>query len=155
MACKSEKKNNSLKSEYIRPATIDYSAQDTASINSLVDNYVANFKNKNFRVAADMLYTYRNDSIFPLSDDEKKKYVAAYSQMPIYDCKVKSLILRSDKNNEVKVAVQILSSGDIDNNVGVTHMSLNPVLLDGKWYLTLLNEYAEGVENVYEKFVEQ
>jgi len=64
---------------------------------------------------------------------------------------VKSLVLRSDKNNEVKLTVQIVSSGDLDKEIGVTHLSLNPVVKDGKWYLTLLDKNAEGVEEIYEK----
>ena len=151
VSCNSGKKKDALKSEYVRPASIEYSGQDSAAIKSLIDNYVENFKNKNFNVTADMLYYLKNDSVFPLSDETKEKYKQAYSHMPIYGCKVKSLVLRSDKNNEVKLSVQIVSSGDLDDDKGVTSVSLNPVLVDGKWYLTLLDEYAPGVENVYDK----
>ncbi|MFQ7113402.1 hypothetical protein [Hallella bergensis] len=151
VGCKSDKKKDPLRSEYLRPASIDYSGKDSSEIKALVDNYVENFKNKNFQATASMLYTMRNDSILPLSEQDKQKYIDAYSQMPVYDCAVKGIILRSDKNNEVQVSVQISPNGSIDEEKGVTTFCLNPVLKDGKWYLTLLDEYAEGVESVYDK----
>ncbi|MFQ9995834.1 MAG: hypothetical protein ACLRV7_02005 [Hoylesella buccalis] len=154
VGCKSGKKKDPLRSEYLKPASIDYSSKDSSEIKSLVDNYVENFKNKNFRVASSMLYTLCNDSILPLPEETKQKYIDVYSHMPIYDCAVKGMILRSDKNNEVQVAVQITPDGNIDEEKGITTFCLNPVLKDGKWYLTLLNEYAEGVESVYDKYKE-
>lgn len=151
VGCKSDKKKDPLRSEYLRPASIEYSGKDSSEIKALVDNYVENFKNKNFQATASMLYRLRNDSILPLSEQDKQKYIDAYSQMPIYDCAVKGIILRSDKNNEVQVSVQISPNGSIDEEKGVTTFCLNPVLKDGKWYLTLLDEYADGVESVYDK----
>lgn len=151
VSCNSEKKKYSGKSEYLRPATIEYSAQDSAEIRQLVSNYVEAFSNKDYKATSEMLYKVRNDSIIPLDSREKAAYVEAYNHMSIYGCKLKSLVLRSDRNNEVKLTVQIVSSGDLDNEVGVTHLSLNPVLKDGKWYLTLLDKNAEGVEDVYKK----
>lgn len=151
VGCKSDKKKDPLRSEYLRPASIEYSGKDSSEIKALVDNYVENFKNKNFQATASMLYRLRNDSILPLSEQDKQKYIDAYSQMPVYDCAVKGIILRSDKNNEVQVSVQISPNGSIDEEKGITTFCLNPVLKNGKWYLTLLDEYADGVESVYDK----
>lgn len=151
VSCKSDNKQYSGKSEYLRPATMEYSAQDSVEIRQLVSNYVEAFNNKDYKATSEMLYKVRNDSVIPLDTKEKSSYVEAYSHMDIYGCKLKSLILRSDRNNEAKLTVQIVSSGDLDNEIGVTHLSLNPVLKDGKWYLTLLDKNAEGVEDVYKK----
>jgi hypothetical protein len=38
----------------------------------------------------------------------------------------------------------------LDKGIGVTTISLNPVTKKGKWYLTLLDKNAEGVEDVYD-----
>jgi len=150
-SCKSDKKQYTGQSEYLRPATIDYSAQDSVEIRQLVSNYVEAFNKRDFKATSEMLYKLRNDSILPLDAKEKAAYVEAYNHIHTYGCKVKSLVLRSDKNNEVKLTVQIVSSGDMDKEIGVTHLSLNPVVKDGKWYLTLLDKNAEGVEEIYEK----
>ena len=68
----------------------------------------------------------------------------------VYAVRTTSFILRSDKNNDVKLTVQIDENGDIDKNIGTISFSLNPVYKDGNWYLTVLDKYAEGVENIYE-----
>ena len=34
---------------------------------------------------------------------------------------------------------------------GVMSFSLNPVVKDGKWYLTLYDKDAEGVEDIYKE----
>lgn len=73
--------------------------------------------------------------------------------MPIYAAKTNSFVLRSDKNNQVDVLIQITKDGDIDKGIGISKMSLNPVVKNGKWYLTLLDKNAEGVIDVYDKNV--
>lgn len=118
-------------------------------INSLVASYVQTFNKKDFLAASNMLFKVRNDSVFPLSESERTNYINAYSHFPTYGCKVKSFLLRSDKNNEVKLLVQIISSGNLEKEEGVTYVSLNPVYINGKWYLTLLDKNAEGVNDVY------
>ena len=70
--------------------------------------------------------------------------------MPIYDCKVTTLILRSELNNEARVVVKVREDGDIEKQIGTTTISLNPVQIEGKWYLTLLDKNAQGVQDVYE-----
>ena len=43
-----------------------------------------------------------------------------------------------------------INGAEIDDQA-ITHVYLNPVVIDGQWYLTLRDLKAEGVENVYEK----
>ena len=62
---------------------------------------------------------------------------------------MKSFILHSDKNNEVAFYVQMVPNGDLEKEIGVTTLTLNPVVKDGKWYLTIRDKHAEGVKDVY------
>lgn len=150
-SCSGNKKDNrSVASEFLRPASVEYSGKDTAQINDLVQNYIAALSNKQLDKASDMLFTLRNDSIFPLDADSKQGFINAYTNMPIHKCKDMGLTLRSEKNNSVKLAIQVAKGGDIDKNIGVTYIYLNPVKVGGQWYLTLLDKNAEGVEDVYE-----
>lgn len=150
-SCGDKKKTEpAVGSEYLRPATMQYSKQDTSEINNKVNRYVELIQNRNFADAADMLYTVRNDSLLPFTAEEKTGFVKAYSHFPVYNTAVTALILRSDKNNQVDVCLQIMKDGDIATGKGITVMSLNPVVKDGKWYLTLLSKDAEGVKDVYD-----
>ncbi len=142
-------KKKESKKEYIRPASMYYSKQDTIDINSLVDQYLVYFKEKNLEAAADMLYFVRHDSILPLDEARRQRFMNLYKLFPVYDAKQKSFILNSDRNNMVRVVFQVSKDGDMDNEQGTMHFTLNPVVKDGKWYLTLFDPDAEGVEDVY------
>ena len=117
------------------------------------EDYINCYKNNDLEAASRMLYKIKNDSIFPLSENERKQYMEALSQFRIYDAKATGFILRSDKNNEMTITLQIIPSpqGDIEKGTGVMKFALNPILKDGQWYLTLRDLNAEGVENYYEE----
>ena len=150
----SKKKEVQALSELLRPSSINYTNKDTADINYLVNSYVSFIDKGDLNSCANMLYTFKDDKAIPYTDDQKAKFVDGFSKFHIYGSRVKSMTLRSDRNNQVDVVVQILKNGDINNNKGVTTLSLNPVLVAGKWYLTLLDKSAEGVEDVYKTEME-
>jgi len=150
-ACGGKKTGEGDQGPILRPASIEYSSEDSTTINKLVDKYVELLKANDLQGAADMLYTYRNDSIFPYDEEQKAKFVNGFGVFNIYDCEAKSMTLRSEANNQFDLTVQIMPDGSICENKGVTHLSLNPVLVDGQWYITLLDLDADGVEKTYKK----
>lgn len=149
-SCGDKKKETGPQNQYLRPVTLDLSSKDTVQIRQLVDNYVQAFSDNNFEAASQMLYRVENDSIKPLTDKEREDFVKAMKHFTIYACELSEFTIRTEKNNEMKLKVQIIENGDLENNIGVTHFSLNPVLKDGTWYLTVRDKDAEGVENYYE-----
>jgi len=149
VGCKNKPKTLPVQNEFLRPASMSYTKEDTTNINDLVNIYVENMRARNFEANADLLYFVRNDSAIAYSDGQKKDYVDAWSHMDFYNLKVNTLLLRSAKNNEVQIMMQIIKSGDLEKGIGVTSFYLNPVKIGDKWYLTLLDKNAEGVEDVY------
>ena len=151
VACGGDKKKESgPQNPYLRPVTLDLDEKDTIEIRQLVDTYVQAFANNDFETASQMLYKMENDSVKPLSENERTDFVKAMKNFTVYGCELSEFTIRSEKNNEMKLKVQIIESGDLAKNIGVTHFSLNPVLKDGTWYLTVRDDRAEGVENYYE-----
>lgn len=118
---------------------------DTTSIQQLAEHYVDLVCEGNFEAAADMLYVVRNDSILPLSEEQRTGYLTTMRVMPFYGCTLKELNLFSDRDNELRIAMQITEDGNSETGEGCTYFFLNPVEKDGTWYLTLLDKYAEGV----------
>ena len=84
-----------------------------------------------------------------MSADEKKKYVKGMSSLPVYDMRESSFVLQSDVNNRVELTVQIIQNGDMYKKIGTTCQFLNPVYKENRWFLTLLDQYAEGVKDEY------
>lgn len=141
---------NSKKNEaesYLRPAAIEYSKQDTIDINDEVNQYVEKLKNLDFDGCADMLHVVSGQSLLPLSDEQRHAFVQAMNAISIVDVTCKAMVLRDSLNNQYQLAVTM--EGNPDDEPRITYFYLNPILRDGSWYLTLLDENAEGVEKVY------
>ncbi len=146
VSCGKDKAKKHDINEYVRPASMVYSKQDTIDITNLVDQYIGYINAKNYEAAADMLYEFHTDSILPLNNEKRLRYLKLYNKLPNYGSRLKNIWLNSDRNNQVRYLLQVSKSGDLQKEVGVMILSLNPVLFDGKWYLTLLDSDAEGVE---------
>lgn len=149
-ACGKKEHKNETPEELLRPASMEYTRQDTSNINYLVNTYVSNFGKGNLDECANMLYTYHNNNVVPYSEAKKDSFKTAFSHFHIYGSVVKDMILRSDRNNQVDIAIQIVRNGNLEKGIGVTTLSLNPVYVNGTWYLTLLDKDAEGVKDVYQ-----
>ncbi len=133
------------KDTYIPPASMDYSGADTAEIMSLVNKYVACLNERDYDGMVDMLYYLKNNRVYPYEGAQRDSVKRGLQQIPIYAAKFNSIRLRSNVNNEVGILVQLLEDGDLENQIGVSKLFLNPIVIKGKWYLTLLDLNAEGV----------
>ena len=146
---KSAKKQLSPEDLLLSPA-MDYTADDSAKINALVEQFTEGLKTQNYADCAQLLHKVVDGEVVAYSAEEKQQYVQAMSSFRrIFDVRTTGFILRSDKNNNVKLTLQIQENGNISENIGTISMSLNPVYKDGEWYLTLYDKYAEGVEDIY------
>ena len=147
---KKEKKDVDVTS-VLKAPDMNFDREDTLEINRLVDEFVASMANHNIDSCMRMLFKVRHDSVLPLESKDQREFKDAWSKLHIYGVKKKSVIMRSNRNNDVKIIVQIIGSGDLDKEIGVTSFHLNPVYKEGRWYLTLLSEKGEGVYNVYDE----
>lgn len=153
-ACGNKGKKLQSADELLKPSTMDYTKQDTSEINYLVNTYVSYFGKGDLDGCANLLYKFHNGGVQPLTPDERSDFKKAFSVFHFYGSKVQRMILRSDRNNQVDITLQIMKDGSIEDNKGVTTLSLNPVVVNGKWYLTLLDKDAEGVVDVYQQEAE-
>jgi hypothetical protein len=144
MASCSNSKKTSEVNEHGLPI-YEFNNEDSLAVRQLAEEYIGRFSSKNFNAAADMLYTVKNDSVKPLTDEQRKGYINAMQHIPVFGCAVKEQILRSDKDNQIRIALLMAESGDLETERGTVNFFLNPVYIDGQWYLTLLDNYAEGV----------
>ena len=77
-SCKNKKVDDSQRqSEFIKPASMNYSHEDTMRINQLMEDYVAGFAAKDYDRTANMLYKVVNDTVYPFSEKEKENYKKA------------------------------------------------------------------------------
>lgn len=145
-AC-SKKKENTV--PILRPASMVYTAQDSADIWNLCQQFADFFGKNDFESCAMMLNTFRHDSIFPYTDKQRKEYIEKVQIFSNYGCRIDAFVLHSDRNNEISLKVKLFNIGTLDDDQGITHLFLNPVKVDDTWYLTLRDHRAEGVKKEY------
>lgn len=149
-SCTSEnKKTEDTEIQLLEKPSIEVSENDTIAVTNLVNEYVQCLTKQEYNTAVSMLHFVEDGIVYPLTDSIANEYIKHYEMNPIYACKVQGFTFRSNLNNSVTLIAQIIETGDIDRNLGVTRLYLNPVLYQGEWYLTLLDKNAEGVKDIY------
>lgn len=133
----------------LRPASMVYTAQDSADIWNLCQQFADFFGKNDFESCSMMLNTFRNDSIFPYTDKQRKEYIQKMQMFSNYGCRIDAFVLHSDRNNEISLKVKLFNIGTLDDDKGITHLFLNPVKVEDTWYLTLRDHRADGVKKVY------
>lgn len=142
-SCKNKKNKN--EETYLRPSSIVFTGEDSTEVRSLIGNFVGLLNNHDFTAASASLYQLKDGNPEKLSVEKCKSFEQFLSQLPYKQAKEESFRLRGDKDNKIRIALLLNPNGSIDDNKGVINIILNPVLVDGKWYLTLRDEEAEGV----------
>lgn len=125
----------------------EFSNQDSLDIKTLADTYINYFNSKDFESCADNLFTVRNDSIFPLTDDERNQFVSSMKTIPSFGCELMDLALKTDRDNKVRISIYLSEADSLNQGADRPSVNfvLNPVKVEGKWYLTLYDPHAEGV----------
>lgn len=148
MGCKDEKASKSS-SEIERAPSLNFTPDDSSQVRALANEYLMIIGNKNYDEAVNMLYKYENDSVRELNAEERKSYLNTMRQLPNYGCKLKGLALYTTNNNRLIYMMQVVSSGSLEDEKGVMKFYLNPVVKDGRWYLTLLDMTQDGTRNIF------
>lgn len=142
VSCKDKQPTNNDPNQ---PFVVIYEQEDSLAISNLTNEYVTRFNSGDFNQAADMLYFVRNDSVFPLTQDQREGYIQAMNHIGRFGCQLKDMELNTFKDNKVRIAVLLNENGSLDEERGTVNFFLNPVKVENQWYLTLYDRYAEGV----------
>lgn len=149
-SCSSDKKNTDVKS-ILPPPDMKTDAEDTLTVNNLLDEYMGLMSENKVDEAAGMLYLVKDSEIVPLDGTQLKEFKEAWSKLRVYGVKKKGFMLRSARNNDITILLQILPNGNVDKEIGVATQHINPVYKEGKWFLTLFDPKAEGVYDVFDE----
>lgn len=146
-ACSGSKKKSSDELPVTRPATMVFTENDTTEINQMVNTFVEYVNSGKISDASAMLYTVQYDRVEEMSLEKRQKFEAFFTTIPYKRCEVKSFHLGGAKDNKVQLALLMTPDADLETGKGIIKLVLNPVTIEGKWYLTLRDEDAEGIEH--------
>lgn len=143
------KKDRGYHSEYLKEPEVEYTHEDSSQIKNYITQFSDAMNAHNYKQVADMMAVVKDGTNMPLTYDQRQQMIRAYEMMNIEKVEWETTILRDYKNNEVTLIMYLKNPTD-SLQPRETRVKLNPVCLDGKWYLTFLNKDAEGVHNIYE-----
>jgi len=146
LSCKSNKKEK-IDETYIRPASVVFSQQDTSSIDSLVKIFVEYVNKGDLSSASTMLHSVEKGEIIDLPLEQRQKFETIMTKFPFHGCETRSMHLGGEKDNKIGIAFKIAPNADVVSGSGCINLVLNPVRIDNKWYLTLRDEDAEGIQH--------
>lgn len=145
-ACsESRKKTGELPA--IRPATMVFTENDTTEINQMVNTFVEYVNNGKISDASAMLHTVKYDRIEELTLEKRQQFESFFTAIPFHRCEVKSFHLGGAKDNKVQLALLVTPDANLETGKGIIKLVLNPVNIEGNWYLTLRDEDAEGIDH--------
>ena len=146
MSC-SDKKSQGSEETVTDQVVFEFTNQDSISISNLVDEYVVAFNSGNLEKCADFLFMVRNDSIFPLTIDQRHDFIASMQPISAFGCERRDMALKTDRDNKVSLALFLAEADTLNPQADrpAARFILNPVKVEGQWYLTVYDPRAEGV----------
>lgn len=113
---------------------------DSLSLVTLSDEFIKKLTSGQVYEAVDMLYVLNDNQVCEKSDSTAKEMTRVLSMFRNCDYTLDYVSFSTQGNNDVCYK---LFQGDPDQGVSFK-LALNPVLVDGKWYLTLKERNQTG-----------
>lgn len=151
VSCKSNQKDK-IDETYIRPASVEFTAKDTSSIDSLVKMFVQYANNGDLSNASSMLHVVEKGKIAELPVEKRQKFEIIMTKFPFHGCEENSIHLEGEKDNKIGIFFKISPNADVRTGSGCIKLVLNPVRIDNVWYLTLRDEDAEGIQHMDDQY---
>lgn len=133
---------NSCSNPKVNTANIyNITSQDTTDMLNLASACMDTLKNGHVETALNMMYITRNDTLMPMSNEQKARMTKKFQRFPILEYTIESFKFSQYKGNEVKFRVKFAEGNETENlPAAYTGMKFNPIKYGTDWYLTIENE---------------
>ncbi len=135
-ACSSEKKEQTEVSEVT--TSMITSKQDTIELRTKTIDYLNLLRERNFEQAIGMLSSFdeANNTISPLTDEQKKILMSNYNLYPVIDYTIDEIIFNTETDSEIRYTIKMFESDDV-NMPNRMKFQLSPKRIDGKWHMCI------------------
>jgi hypothetical protein len=134
---KKEKSFKELKETYLPKPEMTLTASDTANVKALVEHYMKLVEDREIDDAIGMLYYLDKDSVKPLRPEQAKNQRFILSHVKGVEYKLDHLVFRTEKDCEAHFTIKLFEPKPGNTRPNKVSMTLNPVRMDNKWYLTV------------------
>lgn len=117
------------------------SSQDTAAVLKLASSCMDALQEGRTEAALEMMYVTRNDTLMPISNEQKVNMARRFKLFPVLDYTLESFGFSQYTGNEVKFRVKFAEEDAADNKpAAYTSLRFCPVKYNADWYLTIESE---------------
>ena len=134
---KKEKSFKELEETYLPKPEMTLTASDTANVKALAEHYMKLVEDREIDDAIGMLYYLDKDSVKPLRPEQAKNQRFILSHVKGVEYKLDHLVFRTEKDCEAHFTIKLFEPKPGNTRPNKVSMTLNPVRMDNKWYLTV------------------
>lgn len=140
VACKGKK---GREHSYLRPATMQFSPSDTTAIRSQVQQFVDYLNKGDLSNASAMLYVRYYDEVREMELEKRQEFEQFLASIPFRHVSTTGFRLMGKNDNYVSMRLELAEAPEAGEQAPGFTLVLDPILFDGKWYLTLKDEVSE------------
>jgi len=134
---KKEKSFKELEETYLPKPEMTLTASDTANVKALTEHYMKLIEDREIEDAIGMLYYLDKDSVKPLRPDQAKNQRFILNHVKGVEYTLDYLKFRTEKDCEARFTIKLFEPKPGNTKPNKVSMTLNPVRMEGKWYLTV------------------
>lgn len=111
--------------------------KDTMMLLDMTKKFLETLKNNDIDGAMSQLYEVEDNKVMPVSAERSKEIRKTLATFPVLSYKIDELLLYSDSDTEVRYTIEFFEKPKGDNRPNTIKCSVNPMRVDGNWYLTI------------------
>jgi len=123
-------------------SVFEVTSTDSAAVIDMCEDVLESMRRGDLEGASAKLYRVlpSTGSIEPIDDDGRRELEARSSVFPVKQYALKSIILDARDENTISYEVYFTEAAD-DGDAPKVIIAFNPIKREGKWYLTLKQQY--------------
>ena len=126
------------------------SSEDTSAVIALSEQFMQSLWNSRVTDAVDMIYVLYNDVVYKKSAAYTSELIQRFKMFPVLSYKMLYYNFSTEGNNDISYSYTFDKPQDGSEPSSIKLM-LNPVYVDGYWFLTLKDGYQSSLDLPKEK----
>ena len=153
-SCSNEKKADIWRSSGVADTVPTFCKEDTTEVLQMAETYLTHLKNKQYDAALSMLHEIVNDSVKPISQEDKQNILRQQEVFPVLDYHLESYEFVNEHKVQLTFSIEFFKKENENDPIQNTiRINFAPQRINATWYLTLMNKSYVTMLNSAEKTV--
>ena len=143
LSCTGDMQKQSAEVETAEEPQFQMTAKDTSDVLMMTGEFLGYLKTERYDSAVAMLHAFDGDTLTALSSERATTQKAIFKRFHGIRYQLTSLQFNSDFNNRVDYVITLFDNAPDEHHANTVRAALNPVRIDGQWYLTAVDSKSE------------